>query len=94
MAREEGLVQHCVGVRYRVTGEGNLDTTLYSLSQTRSELLAPTVMETETDALPFRLANFRSQGMQLKFEVTEINETFLLSRIVIYTRPSATGYAQ
>lgn len=95
MARkqDEGLIQHCVGVRYRVIGSGNLRTIVKSMGSEESEL-AVTAMQSPTAQLPFRLANFRAQGIQVEFKVSSINEIFVISRLVVYIKPSATGYPQ
>ena len=91
-SNNEGLVQHCVGVRYRVRGVGNLRTTILNFDEIDSSELFPIPMESSTSKLPFVLANFNSQGMQVEFKITEIDEIFTISRIIVYIKPSATGY--
>jgi hypothetical protein len=94
MSKDEGLIHHLVSVRYRVTGEGNFKTTVYSFDDVDSEELADAVLASTTAQLPLQLANFRSQGMQIEFRVEELDETFTLDRIVAYIKPTATGYPQ
>jgi hypothetical protein len=92
--QEEGLVYHCVGVRYRVTGAGNFYTKLHSFDEQNSTQLADVILQSATAYLPSKLANFRSQGMQVEFGVDEIEDTFVLDRIVVYIKPTTTGYPQ
>lgn len=94
MSKMEGYVNHLAGVRYRVTGSGNLKTTVYSLSESRNRTMADVVMDSVTPNLPFVLTNFNSQGMQIEFRISEINETFTISKIVPYIKPVATGNPQ
>jgi hypothetical protein len=88
----EGLIHHCVGVRYRVRGVGNLRTTLFNFDEVDSSELFPIPMTETAPKLPFVLANFNSQGMQVEFKISEIEETFIINRIVVYIKPSATGH--
>lgn len=94
MAKDEGLIHHIVGVRYRVTGSGNLKTTVLGLDAVMSSNLSDVVMTSPSATLPLRLANFRSQGMQIDFRVEDIDETFVIDRIIAYIKPTATGYPQ
>lgn len=89
---DEGLIQHLVGVRYRVRGVGNLRTSALDFDEITSNELAPIPMEETTARLPFVLSNFSNQGIQIEFKITEIDETFTISRIIAYIKPSATGY--
>lgn len=87
----EGLVQHLVSVRYRVVGSGNLQTRVLSLDESVNQTLAELEMNTETPKLPLAIANFRSQGMQIEFKISLLNETFTIGRIIVYIKPTATG---
>ena len=51
-------------------------------------------MAASTNIEPVSLANFTDQRAQIEFKTTEINETFSISRMVIFVRPTATGYPQ
>lgn len=91
---DEGLFQHLVAVRYRVKGAGNLRTTAISFQEVSSSELNPIPMEATTDKLPSVLSNFTSQGMQVEFKISEIDETFVISRIVVFLKPSMAGGPQ
>lgn len=90
----EGLLFHLVGVRYRINGDGNLVTTILSFDEVNSITLTDTPLSSLTATLPLKLANFKSQGMQVEFKLTEIDETFTISRIIAYIKATATGYPQ
>lgn len=90
--REVGEILHCVGVRYRVNGSGSLRTTLRSYDNVESSSLANVTMAASTNREPTILANFRQQAMQLELKTTAIDETFKISKIVVFVRPIATGY--
>ena len=75
-----------------MTGSGNLVPTLYSLDQVESQTLQEIVMATPNRIEPTVLANFNEQRMQLRLETTRIDETFNISRIVIFVKPVAESY--
>ena len=87
-----GEILHCVAVRMRVVGSGNLQLFLRSLDDVRNVQLVSHVMAATTNVEPTILANFTEQRMQLEVRTTEINETFTISRIVIFVKPIAEGY--
>jgi len=98
MPRKSGspseYIQHIVAVRYRITGSGNLKTTVFSYDGVTSSVLPNISMLAITDREPTILANFNSQRLQIKFETTEINETFTLTRIIAFVKPVAASYPQ
>lgn len=83
---------HVVGVRMRITGSGNLDMSLSDLDNVRIQTLVPFAMSATTRIEPTRLANFQSQRIRLNGSTDEINETFLIKRIIIYAKPVAVEY--
>lgn len=83
---------HCTGVRLRVVGSGNLDLSLLSLDSIRSYNLLPLALSSSNDRELTRLANFKSQRMQLSISVDVINETFKISKIILFTKVSGTSY--
>ena len=87
----EGL-HHINTVRFRVIGSGNLQLTLRSLDNVRSTSLIAIVMESSTNREPTRLCNFIEQRTQLEIKTTAINETFTISKIIIFVKPFATEY--
>lgn len=88
----EGLINHYGLVRMRLRGSGNLLMRLLSLDEVKEFVLAPFVMQVNTDIEPTRLSNFTQQRAQLEIKTTVINETFQISRIVIFSKQVATSY--
>lgn len=89
-----GEVLHFNAVRLRVTGSGSLLLYLNSLDEVKVSQLPSITMAASTNIEPVSLANFTDQRAQIEFKTTEINETFSISRMVIFVRPTATGYPQ
>lgn len=94
MARKKALsgngefVHHVNAVRMRITGSGSLKMQLNSLDDVLSSTLVPFTMAAVTRVEPTRLANFKSQRIQLECRTTDINERILhIHRIIIYSRP-------
>lgn len=81
---------HIAGVRYRVRGAGVLRTTLYSDDEVLSKTLGTITMATSPGKQPFMVTNFMAQRTKLRFETTAINETFRISRIVVFMKPTYT----
>lgn len=90
----QGDILHIAGVRLRVTGSGNLKMSLRSLDDEVVEDLEPTVMQSATSREPFTLANYISQRGQIKVGTTGIDETFVISKIVIFTKLLYSDYPQ
>lgn len=88
----EGLLTHVGMVRLRVTGSGVLRSTLYSLDSINSSVLPTITMAATTNREPTILANFTEQKSQLELQTTAIDETFEISKIVIFTKPVAAEY--
>lgn len=89
-----GELLHFGSVRMRVTGIGGLDLTLASLDSTRTSTLPSITMAVTTNREPLVLANFREQRAQLVGQTTGIDEVYNISKIVIYIKPTASGYPQ
>jgi hypothetical protein len=83
---------HVVGVRMRVKGEGNLDMYLTDLDDQRSYPMEPFVMQAATRIEPTRLANFQSQRIRFVGSIDELDEYFVISRIIIFAKPVAMEY--
>jgi hypothetical protein len=86
-----GAMIHYNGVRMRLTGSGSLQMTLYSLDEIDSYTMIPFTMAATTAREPTRLANFKSQRASLEFKTTLINETFRISKIVIFAKAVEGG---
>jgi hypothetical protein len=87
-------ILHFGGMRYRVTGSGNLRTTMKSLDDVKSITLATIAMSTAPGQEPFRLTNLISQRARYRVETTEMDEVFTINRIVVFVKPIYSGYPQ
>jgi hypothetical protein len=83
---------HVVGVRLRVTGAGNLHMSLEDLDNVQVQNLVDYPMQATTRIEPTRLANFQSQRIRFCLSTTEINDQFLIRRIIIFAKPVAVEY--
>lgn len=94
MAKKSGPEQehHIVGVRLRVTGGGNFLMRLEGLDNITNQELVALPLTTTNRIEPTRLANYQSQRTRLVGRVTEINENFLIRRIIIFAKPVAMEY--
>ncbi len=82
---------HVVGVRMRVIGSGNLQLKLSDLGTTGQDLV-PLPLVPVTRFEPLRLANFQSQRIRLEGKVTELDEYFVISSIILFAKPVAQEY--
>lgn len=85
---------HIVGVRARVTGSGLMRYTLEDFSAIQTQDLATLTMAAATRFEPTVLSNFQSQRTRLIGKVTDINEWFEFSKIIIWAKPVAAEYPQ
>ena len=86
------IVLHANLVRTRVNGSGNLRCRLISFDDVNSVTLDPVAMQTVTNKLADKLANFREQGMRLEFETTDIDEVFEISRFYVFVKRTSASY--
>jgi len=90
-----GDLLHFNAIRMRVTGSGNLNLSLHSIDEASHSVdLTPIALQSATNRLPTILANFIDQYGQLEVGTTEISETFDIDKIIIFVRPSMSGYPQ
>lgn len=82
-----GTIQHYNAVRMRLTGSGSLQMQLQSLDDVDVQDLVPFTMAATTQREPTRLANFKSQAARLEIKTTQIDETFRISKIIIFAKP-------
>lgn len=87
-----GELIHAVAIRMRAVGSGNLQSFLRSLDNTNNVQLRNHTLISSTNIEPTILSNFVDQRIQLELRTTAINETFTVSRIVIFIKPVAQGY--
>jgi hypothetical protein len=89
-----GEILHFNAIRYRVTGSGVLRSFLTSLDDVSSSTLPTITMASPSKIEPTILANFIEQRAKLELGTTAIDEVFVISKIVIFVRPIASGYPQ
>ena len=88
---QEDLI-HINAIRFRVQGSGSLQLRLIGLDSRLSQTLSPLTMETLPGREPQRLANFTNQRVQFELKTTEINEYFIINRIIVFAKPIWSEY--
>ena len=94
MAKASGpeYEHHVVAVRLRVTGAGNLQHRLSGLDDILQNTLVPMPMAATARIEPTRLANLQGQRIRYELWTDQLNETFLIRRIILYAKPVAIEY--
>lgn len=90
----EEVINHYGAIRLRIKGAGNLQPTLFSLDEQQSTVLAPIVLNTTTAIEPNRLSNFTQQRAKLELTTSNIGEFFVISKIIIFTKPVAKSWPE
>lgn len=83
----------------RVVGNGDLNVALTDLGEvvgldvvpTQTQNLVPITMVASTRIEPTRLANFQSQRTRLEGSVSGLDDTFTISRIIIFAKAVTVG---
>jgi hypothetical protein len=89
-----GEILHFNATRMRITGSGNMQLSLESLDAISVSALPSIAMAAATNIEPTVLAQFIDQRGSLTGLTTEIGEYFVISRIMVYIKPIASGYPQ
>lgn len=94
MAKTGGVESehHVVAVRLRLTGAGNLQHKLSGLDDVIQQTLVPMPMTATARIEPMRLANIQGQRIRYELFTDQLNETFLIRRIIIYAKAVAVEY--
>ncbi len=87
-----GEILHCNAVRARVNGNGELFLKLKSLDEILEADVPSIDMLVSTYKEPTQLANFQSQRILLELFTTEIDEYFIISKLVIFVKPIYAEY--
>ena len=90
----EEVINHFGAVRLRVNGSANLQLALFSLDKKQQNTLIPIPLQSLTNIEPNRLSNLTQQRAKLQIRTTEINETFKISKIIIFTKPVAKSWPE
>jgi hypothetical protein len=91
---DEQVINHYGAVRLRVNGSGNLLMTLFSFDEVRNNILVPVPLQTATSTEPNRLSNFTQQRAKLMISTQNINETFQISKIIVFVKPVAKSFPE
>lgn len=83
---------HCVAVRLRLTGSGNLKMAITDLDQIQTQNLVDLPMQSTTRIEPTRLANIQSQRIRFEFHTELIDENFHIRKIILFTKSVAVEY--
>jgi hypothetical protein len=90
----EEVINHYGAVRLRVNGSGNLQMALQSLDERFQNVLVPVPLQSVTNIEPNRLSNFTQQRAKLMIRTTELNETFQISKIIVFIKPVAKSWPE
>lgn len=90
----EEVLNHYGAIRLRVTGVGSLRPTLYSLDEVEQTVLAPITLSSVTAFEPNRLSNLTRQRAKLELRTININETFEISKIIVFIKPVAKSFPE
>lgn len=85
-------IHHFSHIRLRVTGEGVLRMKWYSLDDIRSKDIPNLTMAPLTRIMPTKLSNFVEQRARLEFKTTDMDDYFVITRIVIFTKEYGSEY--
>ena len=88
----EEVINHYGAIRLRMTGTGNLLPTLYSFDKVKVLPLVAMPMVLKTNIEPIRLSNLNEQKARLELRITELDETFKISKVVVFVKPVAKSY--
>jgi hypothetical protein len=91
---DEGVINHYGAVRLRVTGSANLQLTLFSLDEVQSFVMVPVFLNAATAVEPNRLSNFTQQRAKLEIQTTQLGESFLISKIIVFIKPVAKSWPE
>ena len=87
-----GQIVHSVGVRYRVRGDGHMETRMWNMDRVRYQMLDEIDLSTPSSRTKTLLANFQDQGVQIQFRTTRIDEYIEMNKIVCFVKPVAESY--
>jgi hypothetical protein len=90
----EELINHYGAIRLRVTGAANLYMALYSLDEVKQSVLLPIPILAAAAIEPNRLSNFTQQRAKLEIRTINLNETFQISKIIVFVKPVANSFPE
>lgn len=90
----EEVINHYGAIRLRVNGSASLLAKFWSLDEVYQNILLPIPVIAANNVEPNRLANFTQQRAKLELRTTEIDETFQISKIIIFVKPVAKSFPE
>ena len=90
----EELINHYGAIRLRVTGSASLYMALYSLNEVKQSVLLPIPVISVNNVEPNRLSNFTQQRAKLEIRTINIDETFQISKIIVFVKPVANSFPE
>ena len=88
----EGVINHFGAIRLRATGSGSLKMKLLSLDDVNNNEMVSLTMSATTNRELTRLCNFSEQRAYLELKTVNKDEYFIISKIVVYTKPVASEF--
>ena len=85
----EEVVNHYGAIRLRITGSANIKLALHSLDEVMTSPLLDMPIQSRTGVEPTRLSNFTQQRAKLELRTTEMDETFQVTKIIVFVKPVA-----
>jgi hypothetical protein len=93
-APDEQVINHYGAVRLRVNGSASLQLNLFSLDETQSFAMLPIQIQALNNVEPNRLANFTQQRVKLQIKTINFGESFQISKIIVFVKPTAMSYPE
>lgn len=90
----EEVINHFGAVRLRVKGTAALQMTLFSLDQVEQDIQPTITLSSLTNIEPNVLSNFTQQRAKLEIRTLNINETFTISKIIVFVQPVAKSWPE
>ena len=94
----DGTILHCHSVRVFAQGAGNLKLRILGLPDEDGNSLEyrpPDIPMTNTQKRSQTvLSNFRQENFSLEVRLEGLGDYFIIDNIVLFTRPTETGYPQ
>ena len=87
-----GELSHFAYSRFRVTGNGTLQLILRSQDPNVNFPMTAIPLQTVTNREPIVYSNFIDQKAQLHGFTTNLDDDFLISRIVVWIKPISFNY--
>ena len=90
----EEIINHFGAVRLRVKGSSSLRAAFYSLDEIFYAKMLAFPVVSATNVEPNRLGNMTQQRAKLELRTTEIDETFQISKIIVFIKPTAKSFPE